>query len=128
MITDLLSVENKDISNIMLDMFKNLCHDNCHFECIKLLIVSGKLDVIAKYSYNYAIQSASEKGHIEIVKLLLSTDKVDVTELNNYAIKSASEKGHVEIVKLLLSTDKVDVTAEDNFAIKYAAKNGKEKM
>ena len=152
--TELLATEpeNKPTNIIIQDIFTNLCKNNCHYECIKLLIDSGKVDVAIDGNYaikyasynghsevvklllstgkvdvaiddNYVIKFASQNGHLEVVKLLLSTDKVDVIG-NNYAIRYASYNGHLEIVKLLLSTGKVDVTAKDNYTIKYASHNG----
>ena len=44
---------------------------------------------------------ASEKGHMEVVKLLLADPRVDPSARNNWAIQLASENGHLEIVKLL---------------------------
>jgi len=50
---------------------------------------------------NRAIRWASENGHVEVVKILLSDKRVDPTADNNLAIRRASEKGHVEVVKIL---------------------------
>ena len=122
MITDLLTTEDEDINEIIICIFKELCQYNCHYECIKLLIDSGKIDVTVED--NCAIKKASEFGHTEIVRLLLLTGKVDVTTKDNYAIKYASSNGHLEVVKLLLSTGKVDVTAQDNWPIRYASYGG----
>jgi hypothetical protein len=57
---------------------------------------------------NFAIRNASEKGHLEIVKLLLQHSKVDPTSKYNYAIRWASYNGHLEVVKLLLKDSRVD--------------------
>ena len=51
---------------------------------------------------NYAIRLASENGQLEVVKLLLSGSRVDLTVHDNYAIKSASYNNHMEFVKLLI--------------------------
>ena len=121
LIIHLLLIENEHISELLYGIFYNLCNNGCHYECIKLLIDSDKIDLMTKD--NYAIRNASSSGQLEVVKLLLSTDKVDVTAQDNYAIRMASYYGHIEIVKLLLSTGKVDVTAKDNYAFRNACVN-----
>ena len=47
MIVDLLGIkgENESINKNIQDMFTNLCENSCHYECIKLLIDSGKVNV-----------------------------------------------------------------------------------
>jgi ankyrin repeat protein len=45
--------------------------------------------------------SASRKGHLEIVKLLLADDRVDSSAQDNSALVYALENGHSEMVKLL---------------------------
>jgi hypothetical protein len=44
---------------------------------------------------------ASSCGHLEIVKLLLSDERVNPSVDDNYSIKFASRNGHLEVVKLL---------------------------
>jgi ankyrin repeat protein len=56
---------------------------------------------------NYAIQTASQNGHTEIVKLLLADKRVDPSADDNWAIKRASRNGHIKVVKLLLQHPKV---------------------
>jgi len=73
---------------------------------------------------NYAIRVASERGHVEVLKILLSDKRVDPTAGDNRAILWASENGHVEVVKILLSDKRVDPTAGDNRAILWASENG----
>ena len=51
---------------------------------------------------NFAIRNASEKGHVEVVKLLLQDTRVDPSANYNYAIRHASENNHIEVVKLLM--------------------------
>ncbi|KAF2685037.1 hypothetical protein K458DRAFT_430639 [Lentithecium fluviatile CBS 122367] len=59
----------------------------------------------------------AELGRETIVKLLLSTDKVDVDAKDNNGrtpLSWAAEGGHDAVVKLLLDTGKVDVDAKDH--------------
>ena len=44
---------------------------------------------------------ASDKGHTEIVRLLLQDPRVNPADRNNKAIIWASENGHTKIVRLL---------------------------
>jgi len=51
-------------------------------------------------------------GHIEIVKLLLNDERVDINKANKYGTTPfyiACYSGHIEIVKLLLNDNRVDV-------------------
>ncbi len=75
---------------------------------------------------------AAENGHEAVVKLLLSTGKVDI-EVRDKNSKTpllwAAENGHEAIVKLLLGTGKVDIEARDNSGqtpLSWAAENGHE--
>lgn len=94
---------------------------NGNLKGIKTLVEYG-VDLVA--CDNYAIGWASNNGHLEVVKYLVSTGKVDSAAENNCAVKWASHNGHLEIVKYLMSTKKVDPTASDNYAIKSASYNG----
>ncbi len=82
-----------------------------------------------KFKYkkdNNALQKASEKGHLEVIKYLMSLDSkyhIDPRAGNNYAIKSASEKNHLEMVKYLMSLKSkygIDPSVNDNYIIKMA--------
>jgi len=58
---------------------------------------------------------ASYKGYIEIVKLLLATDGIEVNKAANNGVTPlniASNKGLTEIVQLLLATDGIKVNEE----------------
>ena len=50
---------------------------------------------------NYAIKQASEKGHLEVVQLLLQDERVDPSVDDNWAIRWASKNGHSEVVEAL---------------------------
>ncbi len=73
---------------------------------------------------NYAIRIASEYGQTEVVKLLLTSSRVDPTAGTNFAITFASEYGHADVVKLLLDDGRADPTTRNNYPIKWATQNG----
>jgi hypothetical protein len=54
------------------------------------------------HSYNeYALQSASANGHLEVVRILLKNG-ADLHAGDDYALQSASRNGQLEVVRLLL--------------------------
>ena len=64
------------------------------------------------YSYGTPFLIACDRGHIEIVKLLLNDNRVDVNKANKYGwtpFSTACEKGYIEIVKLLLNDQRIDI-------------------
>jgi hypothetical protein len=73
---------------------------------------------------NYAILSASERGHISVVDRLLQDERVDPTARYNFAILSASECGHISVVDRLLQDERVNPTVKDNISIRWASANG----
>jgi ankyrin repeat protein len=58
---------------------------------------------------NMAIKWACEKGHTEIVKLLLTDPRVNPTAQNNYSIMYAIHNGYIDVVRLLLDDPRVNV-------------------
>jgi ankyrin repeat protein len=71
-----------------------------------------------------AIEIASYYGRTEVVRLLLSDNRVDPSACDSYAIKWASQNGHDKVVRLLLSDNRVDPSDINNYAIKMASHNG----
>jgi ankyrin repeat protein len=74
---------------------------------------------------------ASERGYIEIVKLLLSMPYnrgINPAGDNNYAIRMAARNDHLEIVKMLLADIRVatSVSIQDHLvsSIQHASKYG----
>jgi len=59
------------------------------------------------YQDNYPIRYASSGGHYTIVKILLSFDSVDPSDLNNNAIQVAHYYKHKDIVESLLNDKRV---------------------
>ena len=83
-------------------------------------IINPTIELINKH--NIDIESASEDGHLEVVKVLTENGR-DVTVSDNYAIRMASNNGHLEVVKVLIENG-ADVTAIDNLSIRMASENG----
>ena len=84
---------------------------------IKQLIKEG---ADPKAGGSYALQLAATKGHLEIVKLLISVS--DPKSLDSEALRLAAENGHLEIVKLLIPVS--DPKAGGSEALRWAAENG----
>ena len=61
---------------------------------------------------NFAIKSASEEGHTDVVRLLVGQNNINPSANDNYAIRVASQEGHTDIVRLLLEQDEVDPSAD----------------
>jgi ankyrin repeat protein len=75
---------------------------------------------------------AAERGHEDIVKLLLGMGKVDIDSQDKNGrtpLSRAVEESHLTITKLLLDTRKVDVDAKDQSGrtpLSWAAQGGSE--
>jgi ankyrin repeat protein len=69
-------------------------------------------------------QESIRQGRVEVVRLLLSENRVDPSYDDDDAIQSASDNGHIEVVRLLLSDNRVDPSTYNNFAIQSASSNG----
>jgi len=61
---------------------------------------------------------ACYNGHIEIVKLLLNDERIDIDQVDNELSRTpfsvACQEGYIEIVKLLLNDQRVDINQADN--------------
>jgi ankyrin repeat protein len=95
---------------------------------------AGDLNKVMKYvregseptstQNNLAVRYASQYGHLEVVKFLVTLPNVDPTANNNFAFQAASAKGHLEVVKFLVGLPNVDAVANDNCAVQMASKYG----
>jgi len=94
---------------------------------IKTLLGFSTIDVNVRDEFgNTAIEKAVKQGNDHIVKLLLSTDKVEV---NATLLLQAIWEGHEETVRLLIGHNKVDVNAKEDLgctALIRAAEHGHE--
>ena len=68
------------------------------------------------------IELATKYGHIDIVKLLLKDDRVNIE--HNYSFELAAEYGHINLISLFLEKDITDPSKEANQAIYLAHKEG----
>ncbi len=75
---------------------------------MKLLLANSKVN--PSDNNNWAIQAASQNGHPEVMKLLLTDQRVEQSfaraptgpsDYDNYAIQEASRFGYLDVVKLL---------------------------
>ena len=102
-----------------------------HTQIVKLLLDDG-VDVNMQNRYGYtALSTASDKGHRDIVQLLLGVEGIDVNMQNSSgdtALTLASAKGHRDIVQLLLGVEGIDVNVKNRYgdtALVIASSNGR---
>lgn len=87
-------------------------------------------DVNDVYNMETVLISASAKGHIAVVNVLLTAPDIDVNQVDFFhatALTYASVKGHVAVVKALLGKG-ADPNMQDNdgeAALAYASRHGK---
>ncbi len=82
---------------------------------MRLLLARQGVDVnMTEMNGGTALIAASQQGHVEVVRLLLAHQDVEVnkTLLQNgaTALIAASQQGHVEVVRLLLALEGVEGT------------------
>lgn len=87
---------------------------------VEMLLQDNRFD--PAYAQNWYIQTASDSGHLRIVKLLMQDPRVNPADDSNLAIIFAAAKGHNEIVKQLLRSPTVNPTDRKNQAIGLALK------
>nr|QBK89623.1 MAG: ankyrin repeat protein [Pithovirus LCPAC001] len=74
---------------------------------------------------NLSLTTASLKGNVEIVKLVLMHKKFNpYLKGTNRAIIYAARKGHLEVVLILLVDGRIDPSYDDNKAIREASTRG----
>lgn len=105
---------------------------------VKMFINSNIDDknVDISFANNLPIKFANDRGHTEIVKILLSDPRVDfmtphekrygsmIKPLENMLFKIACFNGHLEIVRMLCDRKNVDPSSDSNYAIKCASEGG----
>ena len=74
------------------------------------------------YNKNRALRTASERGHLSVVKYLVEHG-ADITAQDNEAVILASVYGHLSVVKYLVEHG-ADITARNNEALRWASRNG----
>ena len=70
--------------------------------------------------------TAFYNGRVEIIKVLLESERTDPGCRNDFPIRSACENNYIEIVRILLAdrSGKVDPTCFENLPLRYACING----
>jgi ankyrin repeat protein len=76
------------------------------------------------WRWTYTLTWASYYSYHEIVRLLLTDQRVNPAANDNYSIKWAARNGHLDIVRLLLADQRVNPAVEGNEAIRKASRNG----
>ena len=66
---------------------------------------------------------AYEKGHIYIVKILLSNPNVDPSDFNNFSLTLAAKNGNIDVVSLLIKDKRIDPACLENAPIQLAFQN-----
>ena len=101
--------------------------ENGHLNIIKTLEKSTTSDVNFSYNNNTALTLASWKGNSDIVKHLLTKDRVNVNKATCQKkmtpLNLACKFGHAEVVTLLLDMPDVDVnkgSVQKDFPLSYA--------
>ncbi|XP_041347020.1 serine/threonine-protein kinase TNNI3K-like, partial [Gigantopelta aegis] len=59
---------------------------------------------------------ASQKGRVDVLKLLNEVGRVDINAIDNHGktpAHHASQKGHVDVLKLLIEVGRVDINVTD---------------
>ena len=69
-----------------------------------LLLISNDVDPGCRLGY--PICKAAERGHLEIVKILIESGKVDVHARNDGPLRYAQKHGHLHITEYLLGFNK----------------------
>ena len=85
---------------------------------VKSLIECSRIEVNFKNEKGQtALSLAAEKGHTEVVKLLLERDEVKVNPADNShaltALGYATINGHTEMFKMLLERNEVNIHLKD---------------
>ena len=100
-------------------------------DVVNILLDDPRTDVNVEVNSGNALYIASEKGNIQIVKLLLCHYDIDVNKVNKInemsSLMTAIERGHGNIVKILLHHPQTDVNiidAKEESALSIASKRG----
>src|SRR5690349_22168865 len=78
---------------------------NNNYKTVKAMLDNGFSN--PGYDDNIAISIASERGYVEIFKLLYNDKRVDPTGRANYAVYYAKTRGHREIYEILRKDKRV---------------------
>jgi len=81
---------------------------------------------------DYCLSNACIRGHLELVKYLLTTKELglnaDINSEKDAAFRIACQKGHLDIIKYLLTSPELvkhsNISAKDNEGLQWAACHG----
>lgn len=121
--------QSKDKKYIVRILFEKLVDDSAGLNQAMLFIYNTKEFDPSLYK-NYAILHASRNGNLEIVKHLLTDDRVDPSDNNDISITRAAEACHFDVVKLLMKDHRVNPSIGGEFDInntvlRYAYSEGR---
>jgi len=94
-----------------------------NYDLVNALLLEGCDPTLGK---NYALSIAAYLGNVNILKLLMSHEKVNANANNCNALRCAAVEEHAEVVDLLLPLS--NPAENDNYMIKWAAEYGKVDM
>ncbi|KAJ5936943.1 hypothetical protein N7466_003393 [Penicillium verhagenii] len=106
-------------------------HFNLMKVMITLLLKGHDMDSVG-FLGRTPLSLAAENGHVRLVLLLLTTDKVDADSQDREGrtpLSWAAEKGHKDVIVLLLATGRVDPDSRDKMGrtpLLWAVKQGHE--
>ena len=103
--------------------FKKACKSG-NITQVKLLIENYNIDIHA--DVEYAFRVTCEKGHLKIVKYLISLDQnINIHAEDEYAFKQACHNNYLDLVKYLISLNQnIDIHNDDEYAFRIACANG----
>ena len=139
-IEDIIDIIFVDITHI--DNFNKLINDNnipiSHIIKRKNKIFSNKIginldipstnefeslvNIIIKHGIDKALTHASEKGYLDVVKIIIKYG-ANVNVNNNYSLRWASINGHFDIVEYLVLHG-ADIHSNNDYTLRYASHKG----
>lgn len=72
------------------------------------------------FALSRCIITACQKNRLEVLKMLIVIDGVDLSYDNSLAFRNACEGGDIEIIRILLEDSRVNPTAQNNDAFRLA--------
>ncbi len=122
----------KYVKSIEDDVLFNFKLTEC---CERAIIGENDLDII-KYlvssvevddyddDLNEVFSVACSYNRIDVVKYLMTDERIDISHDNSFDFYFACDNNYVEIVELLLSDDRINPTVINNYAIRQSAAHG----
>jgi hypothetical protein len=102
--------------------FKNAIKENS-IDKIKLLLKDETMILCNEISI-FSTQHSYANREFEILYLLISDQRTNISYRNNCLFRLASKNGDIELVKLLLNDPRVDPADKRNWAIRKASEKG----